>query len=263
MQKNKIEIIFENDDLLVINKPSGISATADRSGADDLLAILARQLPPQTDLRLVHRLDKDTSGCLLLAKNLPTQSTLSSWFEKQMIRKTYIAIVTGCPLDTTGKIKKPLLRNKKKPQIMSINPRRGKPALTEWQLLADFGVYSLLIVHPRTGRTHQIRVHLASQNLPLAVDPLYGPTKPVMLSDVKTNYRTAKGKTESPLIDRLTLHAYQIVIPELLDCPTTFIAPMDKKFKAAIKMLTKHNPKGIDAVTNPELIEKILNAKTI
>jgi len=197
MQKNTIEIIHEDKDLIVINKPAGISVTADRSGKDDILTVLARQLSAETDLRLIHRLDKFTSGVMLIAKNLPTQSKYSSMLEKRLIKKTYLA--------------------------------------------------------------------LASEDMPLVRDPLYSATRPVMLSDVKAKYRQKKDQPEKPLMDRLTLHAYQIEIPtgDTDSQPAVYTAKLDNKFVATIKMLAKHNPNGPEAFKDPELLQKILAVKTI
>ena len=262
MPKNDIEIIYQDCDLLVINKPAAVSVTADRSGEPDLLPMLNKQLRTG-NLRLIHRLDKFTSGVMLLAKNRETQSRFCSLFEKQLIKKTYLALVTGPVHDKAGTIDTPLSHSRKTPQLMRIDRKRGKPAVTHWQLLADFSLVALLVVKPITGRTHQIRVHLKSIDLPLAIDPLYGPTRPIMLSDFKADFRLKKGKTEIPLIDRLTLHAYQIEIPPDLDKLTTFIARLDKKFAATIKALTKHNPKGPDAFLNPDHPPAILNAQPL
>ena len=144
---------------------------------------------------------------------------------------------------------------------MRIDPKRGKPAVTNWRLLADFGLVSLLAVQPITGRTHQIRVHLAAKGMPLAIDPLYGATKGIMLSDFKAGYSLSRGKAETPLIERLTLHAYQIDLPPEAACPTRFIAKLDKKFAATLKMLTKHNPKGPEAFPDKELLPAILKTQ--
>jgi hypothetical protein len=128
-------------------------------------------------------------------------------------------------------------------------------------LLADFGTVALLAVFPLTGRTHQIRVHLQSIGLPLTIDPLYGSDAPVFLSEFKPDYRLGKDQVEKPLIDRLTLHAYQIELPDsTADGHSCFVAPLDKKFTATLKMLTKYNPKGQDAFIQPELLPKILAA---
>ena len=143
---------------------------------------------------------------------------------------------------------------------MRTDTKRGKAALTRWHLLAGFGAMALLAAEPVTGRTHQIRVHLKSMAMPLAIDPLYGLERPIMLSDFKPDYRPKRDKAEKPLIDRLTLHAYQIEIPAELDKPTVFIARLDKKFAAVIKALAKYNAKGHDAFLNPEHLSTILAA---
>lgn len=266
MPKPKIEIIYTNNDILVVNKPASISVTKDRTGIAELKDILSGQLGSETTdkLRLVHRLDKDTSGVMVLAKNAQTQAKLSSFFEKKQIKKTYLAIVTGVVIDKAGTIQAALTRNHKDTNLMRIAAKKGKDAITEWKLLADFGLFSLLVVKPLTGRTHQIRVHLAHIGLPLAIDPSYGSNRPIFLSDLKADYRLGKGQTEKPLIERLTLHAYQIEFPKpQQNMPESFIAPLDKKFAATLKMLTKHNPKGLDAFTNQDDFSKIINNQSL
>jgi len=266
MKKSEIEIVYQDDDILVVNKPSGISVTKDRSGKPQLLDFLRRCMNPQAadELRLVHRLDKDTSGVMILAKNTSAQSLFSSAFEKRLIKKTYLALVAGFVSKPNGSIDIPLKKSPDKFNIMCTTRKKGKTALTKWRLLADFGTIALLAVSPVTGRTHQIRVHLPAVGMPLAIDPLYGSDAPLLLSDFKPSYRLAKGRIEKPLIERLTLHAYQL---ELTDNqpqrPSCFIAPLDKKFAATIKMLTKHNPKGPNAFTNPDHFQAIINHRPL
>jgi 23S rRNA pseudouridine955/2504/2580 synthase/23S rRNA pseudouridine1911/1915/1917 synthase len=253
MSKAKVEIIYEDDDIIVINKPAGVSVTKDRKDAVQLKDILSSQL------RLVHRLDKDTSGVMLLAKNVQAQTKFSAYFEKRKIKKTYLAIVAGFVLDPQGSIDAPLTRDPKNTTLMCIAKKKGKAAITDWQLLADFGRVALLAVQPLTGRTHQIRVHLPSIGMPLAIDPLYGSSRPIFLSEFKSEYRLGKFQVEKPLIERLTLHAYQLVIPEEAGIqPDCFVAKLDKKFAACLKMLTKYNPKGPDAFLNPADFSKII-----
>jgi len=266
MPKTKIEIIYQDDDVLVINKPSGVSVTKDRSGEAQLVDILCEQLGSQEtgQLRLVHRLDKDTSGVMILAKNAQTQSVFSSYFAKKLIKKTYLALVTGVVTGQEGTIDAPLVHSRKKPGLMCVARRKGEEATTNWRLLADFGTIALLAVNPLTGRTHQIRVHLPSIGLPLAIDPLYGSSKPLFLSDFKPDYRLSRGQTEKPLIDRLTLHAYQIEFlnPERIR-PNCFTAGLDKKFAATLKMLTKHNSEGLGAFLNPDNFSNIIKTQRL
>jgi 23S rRNA pseudouridine1911/1915/1917 synthase len=262
MSKNDIEIIYQDPDLVVINKPAGISAAADRSGQTDLVPVLQKQLGADTGLRLIHRLDKFASGVMLLAKNPATQSRFSGMFAKRQVKKTYLALVTSPVRDRSGTINIPLSQSRKK-QLMQLDAQRGKPAVTRWHLLADFGALALIAAEPVTGRTHQIRVHLKGVGIPLAIDPLYDSARPIMLSDFKPDYRPKKDKPEKPLINRLTLHAYQIGLPPDLDKPTTFIARLDKKFAAVIKALTKYNPNGPEAFLNPDHLSAILAAQPL
>jgi len=266
MRKTKVQIIYEDETIIVVNKPSGVSVTKDRSGQLQLLDILTDQLGRQQAhlLRLVHRLDKQTSGVMILAKSPESQSLLSSLFAKRLVKKTYLAIVSGTVPAAQGIIDKPLARNRKNPALMRVDQKRGKQAITNWKLLADFGSIALLAVSPLTGRTHQIRVHLPTTALPLVIDPSYGSNKPLLLSDFKHNYRLGKRRIEKPLIDRLTLHAYQFQFStphgSIPDC---FVATLDNKFKATVKMLTKHNPRGLNAFLDPTDFDKIINGQRL
>jgi 23S rRNA pseudouridine1911/1915/1917 synthase len=268
MRKDTIEIIYEDDDIIVINKPAGVSVTKDRSRQPELVDFLAGQLGnEQADkLRLVHRLDKDTSGVMILAKNRAAQRQFADYFFSRKVKKTYLALVKGAVISARGVINEPIARSRKNAELMRIDRRGGKESITEWLLMADFGLVSLLAVNPLTGRTHQIRVHLASVGLPLAIDPLYGsPGAPgLMLSEFKRDYRLRSDQEEKPLIERLTLHAYQIVIPAEAGIQNhCFVARLDKKFAATIKMLTKHNPQGPAAFFDADDFEKIITAQPI
>jgi len=262
--KKNIEIIYQDENIIVVNKPSGISVTKDRSGNLDLIPILTKQLPDVEKLLLVHRLDKDTSGVMILAKNSETQSRYSSAFEKRLFKKTYLALVSGVMTHDAGCIKTPISRSRRNPKVMVADPKHGKPAITDWKLLADFGMIALLAVSPVTGRTHQIRIHMSNQHMPLAIDPLYSSTRPILLSDFKAKYKVRRGREENPLIERLTLHAYQIEVPDEAGLQAArFIAPLDKKFAATIKMLTKHNEEGKDAFLDPAIFDTIIKSKPI
>lgn len=263
MAKNDIDILFQNDQILLINKPTGISVTPDRTGALDIQQLLAQQLALTEPLRLVHRLDKDTSGVMLIAKNKQAQSRYSRLFAKRQVSKLYLAIVNGPLSYENGSIKDPIARSQRNPRAMHIHPRLGKPAHTVWKQLADFGMLSLVAVQPITGRTHQIRIHFSHRGMPLAIDPVYGADQPLMLSSYKNSYRPKQDKVEPAMIDRLTLHAYQLSIPiepEETHEVKTFVAPLDKKFAAAVKLLTKHTKNEGNGFREDSDLQKILTA---
>jgi len=266
MGKEKIEIIHADESLLVINKPSGVSVTKDRSGDAQLVDFLSEQMGAKAvgELRLVHRLDKATSGVMILAKNAETQSKYSSYFEKKLVKKTYLALVSGYVAKDRGSINARIIRDSKRPGQMHLTRKRGKEAKTHWRLLANFGSMCLLAVQPVTGRTHQIRVHLPSIGLSLVIDPLYGNKGGLLLSDFKRGYNLGKGKRENPLIDRLTLHAYQLEFAEKEQGrPDYFIAGLDKSFKTTIKMLAKHNAEGMGAFLNEEDFDRIVKSQKL
>lgn len=146
---------------------------------------------------------------------------------------------------------------------MHIHPRLGKPALTLWEQLADFGLLSLVSAQIITGRTHQIRIHFSHRGMPLAIDPVYASSEPLMLSSYKNNYRPKPDRPEPPMIDRLTLHAYQLTIPvgaEETPAAKTFVAGLDKKFASVIKLLAKHTAGFAPGFVHTETLQEILQA---
>jgi 23S rRNA pseudouridine955/2504/2580 synthase/23S rRNA pseudouridine1911/1915/1917 synthase len=194
-------------------------------------------------LRLVHRLDKDTSGVMLFAKDIATQRHLSAQFQNNQVQKEYLALVAGRPTSDQGEIDQPIAPHPTQRDRMTVT-KHGRVARTDWKVEKSMRRFALLRCFPRTGRTHQIRVHLKSVGLPLAVDPLYNPQPPdrpvgLYLSHLKRDYRPTFGEEERPLIARLTLHAEKITFMHIDGKKITIESPPPKDFRAAISQLLK------------------------
>lgn len=241
----QLPILFENSDFLVADKPAGMPVVAERWNQLNLFkqAILQHlQNTNQTSCEpnLVHRIDKEASGLVILSKNIEMERYLNKLFEQHTITKEYLAIVAGVPPEQ-GRIELRLKPASRHENRMLIN-ENGKIAITNYKTIERFRDFALLHVNIETGRTHQIRVHLASQGYPLAVDSLYGYRACIKLSDLKPHYRK-KGE-EKALISRLTLHAWKLSF-ELPDHQKFQIeAPIPEDMQIILKMLRKYRPAG-------------------
>lgn len=244
-------ILAETPDWVAVAKPAGLATIPGRAESDSVLERLGRQLGLPSSgaadprVRVVHRLDKDTSGVLLFAKHAAAQRHLSHQFQNNTIEKQYLALVVGRPQEPEGEIDAPLARHPTDPTRMTVVKHGGRPARTAWQLEQSFRGFALLRVFPKTGKTHQIRVHLKHAGLPLAVDPLYNRPRPgalgsLMLSDVKRNYRPTRGEEERPLMDRLTLHAEKLAFTGLDGTRVTLLSPPPKDLRVTLTQLSNH-----------------------
>jgi 23S rRNA pseudouridine1911/1915/1917 synthase len=244
MRREFITIIHEDDDILVIDKPAGLPCVPERhGGGETVVSVLADtiELVPGQPLRVVHRIDRDTSGILVLAKTVDAQRSLTEQFMARTIAKTYIALVRGSPDESAGRLNAPIGEMRGELVRVCINPKRGKPAVTEWELVERFVGYALLRCRPLTGRQHQIRLHLQLAGMPLAVDTLYGGSERLLLSSFKADYRPSRQHEERPLMGRLSLHAESIEF----DHPATggrmrWEAPLPRDFRATVNQLRKH-----------------------
>ena len=233
------KVVFSDDSIVVLNKRSGILIAADRYNEDaPRLDLLAQE--EFGKLYAVHRIDKDTSGLILYARTLEAQRNLSMQFEKREVSKTYHALVYGHPLWETLDVNIPLLPDGDSRHRTVANKKAGKPSFTSFRLIGNCGPYSWIEAKPKTGRTHQIRVHLAENGLSIVCDPIYSSSQqPVRLSEIKKKWNGDEYE-ERPLLSRLALHAYKIELAH----PKTgekinFTAPYPKDMDATRKQLAK------------------------
>ncbi|MDR3111695.1 MAG: RluA family pseudouridine synthase [Elusimicrobiota bacterium] len=170
-----IEIIYEDDDIIAINKhPAIVVHPSYGHLTGTLLNALAAYFKGKSQVYLVHRLDKDTSGIILFAKNEKSKISLSKQFQKRAVRKIYCAAVKGIVVESRGRIEAPIGRSPQNRKIMTVNPLAKKMAVTEFKVLARKDGFSLLEIRIITGRTHQIRSHMKYINHPVVGDNQYG-----------------------------------------------------------------------------------------
>lgn len=208
-------ILYEDAAMVAINKPAGVMTHPDGHSTDETVSDwFAARYPASKDVGetqrlkdgtevmrpgVVHRLDRDTSGVLVLAKTPEAHAFLKAAFQERDVHKTYLAFTYGVPKEPKGIIDFSIGRSRKDFRLRSAQPRaRGtlRDALTRYEVISDIGTHSLMKVMPETGRTHQIRVHLKAIHHPVVCDPLYAPNHPCDLG-----------------FSRLGLHAYQLDVP--------------------------------------------------
>lgn len=240
MNNSKISKIYEDDDIIVLDKPSGILTLPDRYNKSlptlkTYLESLFKKIYP------VHRLDRDTSGVIVFAKNAEAHKFLNQQFESGGVDKIYHAFVAGVFPDDITEIDIPIIENPLKPGTV-LPSVRGKKSLTQVKILEHYRISTLLECKPITGRQHQIRLHLSAIGYPLLVDPVYGNSSDFYVSMIKRNYKLKKDSQESPLISRLTLHCFKIAFNHpRLKTLIEFEAPYPKDLKALKQVLRKYS----------------------
>jgi len=227
-------ILFENENLIVVNKPAFLSSLDDREGGENNLLRMAKQY--SDDAQICHRLDRETSGALIIAKNPATYRFISMQFEHRKVNKVYHAIINGTHVFEDLHVDLPILNLGAK--NVAISKQEGKAAETIFNSLKYYRHYTLVECRPITGRMHQIRIHLASQRANIAGDEMYG-GKPVYLSEIKRGYRIGKDQEELPVMKRFALHARQITFKIDEKTEMTFEAPYPKDFATLLKLLDK------------------------
>jgi RluA family pseudouridine synthase len=250
----EVPVLFEDEHLLALDKPAGLLTSPDRDDAErpSLMGLLhagiaaakpwarERQL---TYLSNAHRLDFDTSGVILLAKNKPALLALANLFGTEKPEKKYLALVRGEPAETHFEVQVKLSLHAAKPGMMRADFQGGKTAKTIFDVLENFPRfgYALLSCQPVTERTHQIRVHASHVSLKIVGDELYG-GRPLWLSRLKSDYRLKPGREERPLLARTALHAEQLKLNHpVTQEPVTITAPWPKDLRVAVKYLRQYS----------------------
>jgi 23S rRNA pseudouridine1911/1915/1917 synthase len=235
-------ILHEDDDIIVVDKPAGMvvhPAPGATSGTlvNALLGHGAGLSGVGGDLRpgIVHRLDRDTSGVVVVAKNDASHRKLSAAFEARAVKKTYLALVWGVFGEEEGTVDEPVGRRRNDRKRMGVVPK-GREAVTRWRVREGFPFASLLEVRPETGRTHQIRVHLSHLRRPVMGDADYGGVKS-SYGDVPPHYRR-EAKRLSSLATRQALHARSLRFPHPADgSEMSFVSPLPEDFSALLATL--------------------------
>ncbi len=239
------EIIHQDEAIVVVNKAAGLAVLPGRGRTESLIELLEKD-PALSGKkpRLIHRIDADTSGLIILALTPEAQRHINEQFRKRSVTKEYWAIVRGTPLNESGSVDLPIGTDPKHPKQMVIRGDDAKMCRTKWVVGTRFAGVTLLRVFPVTGRRHQIRVHLKAMGYPLAVDPLYGGTE-LKLSEFKRNYKLGKYQEERSIISRLTLHARCLTfVHPLTEQESIFTAELPKDFRSTIQALERWATRG-------------------
>jgi 23S rRNA pseudouridine955/2504/2580 synthase len=222
-------ILFEDEWLIVLNKPSGTAVHGGSGLSFGVIEALRALRPDQKFLELVHRLDRDTSGCLLIAKKRSALKSLHEQLRDKQVDKRYQALVSGNWPDNRFKVKAPLIKNvlKSGERMVSVNEVEGKPSETRFRILNQYKDATLVEASPITGRTHQIRVHCLHAGHPIACDDKYG----------DNNFDS---KMQRLGLSRLFLHAYSLsFIHPNSNERVNYQAPLDNALKNALLKLEK------------------------
>lgn len=233
----KDQIVTETENWVAINKPSGFLSIPDREGKEISLKVLLKE--KYGNIFTVHRIDRDTSGLIVFAKNEETHKHLSRQFEERQTQKIYQGLVIGSLAEKKGSINISIAEHPALNGTM-ITHRKGKESLTDYEVLEDFGIYSLVQFQIHTGRTHQIRVHMKEIGHPVVCDPLYGDGKPVLISAIKKKYNLSKNELEEkPILGRLALHAFRLSFTDIDGKKIELEAPLHKDMRATLQQLEK------------------------
>lgn len=230
----KTLILSESEDYIFINKPPFFSTLSDRY---DTITILSLAKDYWDEAQICHRLDKETSGILLVAKNPEAYRNAAIQFEKRQVEKKYHAIADGIHQFKEEVVDLPLHITSS--GYVKVSHKKGKAAKTVFNTVEAYKKHTLVECLPESGRMHQIRVHLAAIKASISGDEAYGGT-PLLLSDFKKKYHSGKESDELPIMKRFALHAVHLGITDLAGNFISQEAPYPKDFAVAVKQLEKN-----------------------
>lgn len=232
-----LDIIFENEEFIALNKPAGVLSIPDRTqSSESLKDILIKKYG---EIFTVHRLDRDTSGVIIFAKTELAHQFLSRAFEDRIVEKFYLGLVHGSMINSKGTVDAPITEHPAKNGKMVVY-KKGKPSLTDYKVMEDFGVFSLVEFQIHTGRTHQIRVHMQHIGHSIVCDELYGNGQPVFISSIKRNFKLSKNEEEErPILQRLALHSERLSFTDEKGTLHKLEASLPKDMRALLQQLRK------------------------
>lgn len=231
-------LIAETENYIAINKPAGLLSIPGRDAKEISLKQLLQAR--YGSVFTVHRLDKDTSGLIIFARNETYHKHLSAQFESRQARKIYHGLVVGQPIPAAATVEQPIMEHPVKKGVMTVG-KKGKQSITDYEVVENLKLFSWMRFRIHTGRTHQIRVHMKYVGHPIACDEIYGLSQPILLSQVKSKFNLSKkDETERPLLQRLALHASELQCSDVNGEALYFEAPLAKDLKATLNQLRKH-----------------------
>ena len=233
----RYDVIFENEEFIAINKPAGLLSIPDRMGQDISLKQLLKE--KFGEIYTIHRLDRATSGIIVFAKDEATHAALSQKFEGREVEKFYVGLVSGSPVQSKGTVDAAIAEHPGKATKMMTHAK-GKPSITDYEVLEKFRSYTWVQFQIHTGRTHQIRVHMQHIGNPIACDDVYGDGKPLLLSSIKgKKFKLSDNVLEErPILSRLALHSWKLNF-ELNGTSHQLEAEIPKDLKATLQQLRK------------------------